>query len=161
MKSPTDVVSGFILLGLCGVGAYSVATLPDAGGMEQIGPGFFPTIFLVLLSVLSVLLIFQGLRRAPRKNYWPEPKVFKKILIVLGLFYLYLITLIGLGDLFLNMEHPPFQANGAFSISTTLFLLILLPLLGRRKPVEIISVAILTMATLVFVFGWFFQVILP
>ena len=43
MKSPTDVVSGFILLGLCGVGAYSVATLPDAGGMEQIGPGFFPT----------------------------------------------------------------------------------------------------------------------
>ena len=32
MKSPTDVVSGFILLGLCGVGAYSVATLPDAGG---------------------------------------------------------------------------------------------------------------------------------
>ena len=109
MKSPTDVVSGFILLGLCGVGAYSVATLPDAGGMEQIGPGFFPTIFLVLLSVLSVLLIFQGLRRAPRKNYWPEPKVFKKILIVLGLFYLYLITLIGLGDLFLNMEHPRFK----------------------------------------------------
>ena len=86
MKSPTDVVSGFILLGLCGVGAYSVATLPDAGGMEQIGPGVFPArYFLSSSPSLSVLLIFQGLRRAPRKNYWPEPKVFKKILIVLGL----------------------------------------------------------------------------
>lgn len=50
MKSPTDVVSGFILLGLCGVGAYSVATLPDAGGMEHVGPGAFPAGILVLLK---------------------------------------------------------------------------------------------------------------
>ena len=53
MKSPTDVVSGFILLGLCGVGAYSVATLPDAGGMEHVGPGAFPAGILVLLTALS------------------------------------------------------------------------------------------------------------
>ena len=52
MKSPTDVVSGFILLGLCGVGAYSVATLPDAGGMEHVGPGAFPAGILVLLTAL-------------------------------------------------------------------------------------------------------------
>ena len=127
MKSPTDVVSGFILLGLCGVGAYSVATLPDAGGMEHVGPGAFPA----------------------------------GILAFIGLFYLYLVTLTGLGELFLNMENPPFQANGAFSISTFLFLLIALPLLGRRKPIEILSVAVLTTAVLVFAFGWFFQVLLP
>lgn len=134
MKSPTDVVSGFILLGLCGVGAYSVATLPDAGGMEHVGPGAFPAGILVLLTALSLVLIVQGFRRSPVKVYWPESKVFKKILAFIGLFYLYLVTLTGLGELFLNMENPPFQANGAFSISTFLFLLIALPLLGRRKP---------------------------
>lgn len=161
MKSLTDVVSGFILLGLCGVGAYSVATLPDAGGMEHVGPGAFPAGILALLSVLNLLLIVQGFRRAPIKNYWPESKVFKKILAFIGLFYLYLITLTELGDFFLNMENPPFQANGAFSISTVLFLLIALPLLGRRKPIEIAAVAVLTTAALVFAFGWFFQVLLP
>ena len=110
MKSPTDVVSGFILLGLCGVGAYSVATLPDAGGMEHVGPGAFPAGILVLLTALSLVLIVQGFRRSPVKVYWPESKVFKKILAFIGLFYLYLVTLTGLGELFLNMENPPFQA---------------------------------------------------
>lgn len=159
MKSPTDVVSGFILLGLCGVGAYSVATLPEAWSM--FGPGAFPAGILVLLTALSLVLIVQGFRRSPVKVYWPESKVFKKILAFIGLFYLYLVTLTGLGELFLNMENPPFQANGAFSISTFLFLLIALPLLGRRKPIEILSVAVLTTAVLVFAFGWFFQVLLP
>ena len=115
----------------------------------------------MLLTALSLVLIVQGFRRSPVKVYWPESKVFKKILVFIGLFYLYLVTLTGLGELFLNMENPPFQANGAFSISTFLFLLIALPLLGRRKPIEILSVAVLTTAVLVFAFGWFFQVLLP
>lgn len=161
MKNPTDVVSGFILLGLCGVGVYSVATLPEAGGMEQIGPRAFPTGILFLLGLLSLILIIQGFRRAPLRTYWPDAKIFKRLLVFIGLFYLYLIALTVLGDLFLNMENPPFEANGAFCISTFLFLLVALPLLGRRKPVEILSVAVLTTAALVFVFGWFFQVLLP
>ena len=125
------------------------------------GKGAFPAGILVLLTALSLVLIVQGFRRSPVKVYWPESKVFKKILAFIGLFYLYLVTLTGLGELFLNMENPPFQANGAFSISTFLFLLIALPLLGRRKPIEILSVAVLTTAVLVFAFGWFFQVLLP
>ena len=115
----------------------------------------------MLLTALSLVLIVQGFRRSPVKVYWPESKVFKKILAFIGLFYLYLVTLTGLGELFLNMENPPFQTNGAFSISTFLFLLIALPLLGRRKPIEILSVAVLTTAVLVSAFGWFFQVLLP
>lgn len=160
MKSPTDVVSGCVLLGLCAVGAYSVSSLP-AGKAGQIGPESFPQMILILLAVLSCLLIIQGWRRLPLKKYWPEPGVFKKILVFVGLFYLYLLTLVGLGDLFASMENPPFEANGAFCISTVLFLLIALPLLGRRKPVEIFSVAILTTAVQVCAFGWFFQVLLP
>ena len=160
MKSPTDVISGIVLLGLCGIGAWSVSGLPEAG-MEQLGPGAFPKMILVPLVILSLILIVQGFRRAPLKSYWPEAKVFKKILFFIGLFYLYLIALTELGDLFLNMDNPPFTANGAFSISTALFLLIALPLLGRRKIVEIVAVAGITSGVLVGVFAGFFQGLLP
>ena len=161
MKSPTDVVSGLILLGLCAVGAYSVSLLPAAGSTENVGPGGVPRAVLVILAVLSCILIVKGLRQMPDKRYWPEPRVFKKVLCFLGLIYLYLITLTGLGDLFAAMENPPFASGGAFCISTCLFLLIALPLLGRRKPVEVLLVAVLTTAVLLAAFGWFFQIILP
>lgn len=161
MKSPTDVVSGFILLGLCAVGAYSVSLLPAAGSTENVGPGGVPRAVLVILAVLSCILIVKGLRQMPDKRYWPEPRVFKKVLCFLGLIYLYLITLTGLGDLFAAMENPPFASGGAFCISTCLFLLIALPLLGRRKPMEVLLVAVLTTAVLLAAFGWFFQIMLP
>lgn len=161
MRSITDVVSGIVLLGLCGLGAYSVGALPDEAGMEQMGPAAFPRMILVCLAVLSATLLAQGLLRAPRRSYWPEARTLRTVLLFIGLFYLYLITLTELGDLFAAMDNPPFTANGGFSISTFLFLLLALPLLGRRKPVEILSVAVLTTAVLVFVFSWFFQVLLP
>ena len=108
MNSPTDVVSGLILLGLCAVGAYSVSLLPAAGSTENVGPGGVPRAVLVILAVLSCILIVKGLRQMPDKRYWPEPRVFKKVLCFLGLIYLYLITLTGLGYLFAAMENPPF-----------------------------------------------------
>lgn len=161
MKSPTDVVSGFILLGLCAVGAYSVSLLPATGSTENVGPGGVPRAILAILAVLSCGLIVKSLRQMPHKRYWPETRVFKKVLCFLGLIYLYLITLTGLGDLFAAMENPPFTSGGAFCISTCLFLLIALPLLGRRKPVEVLLVAVLTTAVLLVAFGWFFQIMLP
>ncbi|RXE67755.1 tripartite tricarboxylate transporter TctB family protein, partial [Muribaculaceae bacterium Isolate-002 (NCI)] len=156
-----DVVSGLILLGLCAVGAYSVSLLPAAGSTENVGPGGVPRAVLVILAVLSCILIVKGLRQMPDKRYWPEPRVFKKVLCFLGFIYLFLITLTGLGDLFAAMENPPFASGGAFCISTCLFLLIALPLLGRRKPVEVLLVAVLTTAVLLAAFGWFFQIMLP
>lgn len=161
MKSVTDVASGVVLLGLCALGAYSVGMLPEEGGLDQIGPGAFPRMILICLAVLSCVLLVQGFLRAPLKRYWPEAKTFRKILLFIGLFYFYLLTLVELGDFFAGMDNPPFEANGGFSVSTFLFLLIALPLLGRRRPVEILSVAVLTTAILVFVFSWFFQVLLP
>ena len=64
MKSLTDVISGIILLVLCGIGAWSVSTLPESG-MEQLGPGAFPKMILVPLVILSFILIVQGFRKAP------------------------------------------------------------------------------------------------
>ena len=42
-----------------------------------------------------------------------------------------------------------------------LFLLVALPVLGRRKPLEIICVAVGTTGILVLAFGGFFQILLP
>ena len=50
---------------------------------------------------------------------------------------------------------------GGFTISTFLFLLFSLPLLGRRNPVEIMGVAALTTGALLYAFGYFFQIMLP
>lgn len=160
MKSPTDVASAVFLLALCGIGTYSVSSLPGAG-MEVIGPGAFPSAILFLLTILSAVLLVQGFRKAPDKKYWPEKKVLGKIGLFIGLFYLYLLSLTQLGDLFATMDNPPFEANGAFAITTSLFLLIALPLLGCRKVVRVVAVAAITTGTIVGVFSGFFQVLLP
>ena len=125
-------------------------------------------VFLDAMLLYHLLAVFQAVRKGDDKPVSTPCQELQILLAVkspvhdeTSVFYLYLVTLTGLGELFLNMENPPFQANGAFSISTFLFLLIALPLLGRRKPIEILSVAVLTTAVLVFAFGWFFQVLLP
>ena len=51
--------------------------------------------------------------------------------------------------------------NGGFIVATLLFLLVALPVLGRRKPLEIICVAVGTTGILVLAFGGFFQILLP
>lgn len=160
MKSITDVVSGCILLILCAVGAYSVGTLP-ADSVESVGPAGVPKAVLIITAVLSALLILKGLRDAPIKRYWPEAPILKKVLLFIGLFYCYLYSLTWVGGIFFEMENPPFSSGCAFSICTFSFLLLALPLLGRRKPLEIFLVALLTTATLVVSFGSFFKVMLP
>lgn len=160
MKSLTDILSGFVLLGLCAVGAWSIGTLPEPSTHEHLGPGSFPTMILVLLAVCSLILLIKGFRGVSR-TFWPDARTGKKVAVFLGLFYLYILVLITLGDYFANMAEPIFEANGAFCISTFLFLVTALPLLGRRKIVEVLSVAVLTTGILVGSFGWFFQVILP
>lgn len=160
MKSLTDIISGFVLLGLCAVGAWSVSTLPEPGALEHLGPSSFPKMILVLLALCSLILMAKGFRGVSR-TFWPNRRVGMKVALFLGLFYLYLIVLTTLGDFFANMEEPLFEANGAFCISTFLFLVTALPLLGRRNVKEVLIVALATTGCLVGAFGWFFQVILP
>ena len=78
MKSPTDVVSGLILLGLCAVGAYSVSLLPPAGSTENVGPAGVPGAVLAILAVLSCVLLIKGLRQSPANATGPNPMSSKK-----------------------------------------------------------------------------------
>lgn len=159
MRSCTDITTGIILLGLCGVGAWSVSNIPEAP-TEGVGPATFPTIVLVILAALSLGLLIRGLFSAGR-NKWPEPVILKKTMCFIVLFLAYLAGIAYLGDFFATMENPPFHSGMGFSVSTVLFLLLALPLLGRRRPLEVVLVACLTTAGVVAAFGGFFQVLLP
>lgn len=161
MKSPTDVISGILLLVFCAIGFSSVSQLQAVGTLEHIGPAGVPRSVLILLTVLSSILVIKGFLHKPAKAYWPQWQVFKKILAFIGLFFLYLADVVFLGDFFAHMDSPPFAWGGAFGISTFGFLCLALPLLGRRSPLEIFLVASLTTACLLIAFGWFFQVMLP
>ena len=91
----------------------------------------------------------------------PRLKLVGVIAYIIVLFLAYLAGIAYLGDFFATMENPPFHSGMGFSVSTVLFLLLALPLLGRRRPLEVVLVACLTTAGVVAAFGGFFQVLLP
>lgn len=161
MKSMTDVVSGILLLIFCSIGFWSVSQLPAGGSLEHIGPAGVPKTVLIILVGLSLLLTWKGFTTSPSEPYWPPARIFRKVLGFIFLFYLYLFGVIELGNVFAAMENPPFAWGGAFGICTFIFLAVALPLLGRRKPLEVFLVAAITTAVLLASFGWFFQVMLP
>ena len=165
MKSRTDVFSAIVLLILCAIGAYSTSTLPRAGslgafGTDGIGPATFPNLILIGLFISSVCLLIRGFLYTSVVK-WPEPYVFWNILVFLGVFCLYLVVLFAAGDFINRMERPIIASGGAFAVSTFLFLLVSLPMLGRRNKLEILLTACITPAVLIYIFGIFFQVLLP
>ena len=159
MKSRTDVVTGVLLLAFCAVGAYSVSQI-EATNEVGVSPATFPSIILVILSCLSLALLIKGFFSVGRTK-WPENAIIKKMFIFMGLFLAYLGSIAFLGDFFAAMENPPFTCGMGFSVSTFLFLLVALPFLGRRRPLEVILVASITTAGIIAAFIGFFQVMLP
>ena len=161
MKTVADIFCGIFFLAICAVGMWSVSSLPEASGVDYVGPGALPTFAIIILACCSIYLIVKGFIVKAPKKYLPEKKIFIKVCCVLVIFYAYLASVTYLGDYFLSMEDPIFLYGGGFGISTALFLLIILPFLGRRKPLEIILVSLITTALLIVVFGMFFKVLLP
>ncbi len=161
MKNVADVFCGIFLLIICGIGFWSLQTLPDASGIDYIGPAGLPKLSLIILILCSVILIVKGVIQNAPKKYLPEKKVFIKICLIFFIFYLYLALVTYLGDYFLSIENVIFEYGGGFCISTVLFLLTILPLLGRKNIIEILSVTIITTGLLFVIFGMFFNVLLP
>lgn len=161
MKNVADIFCGVFFLIICGIAMWSISTLPEASGIDYVGPGALPKFAVAVLALCSIYLIIKGFIVKAPKKYLPEKKIFVKVCIFILIFYAYLASVTYLGDFFLSMENPIFLYGGGFGISTAVFLLIVLPFLGRRKPLEIIAVSLITTALLIVVFGMFFKVLLP
>lgn len=161
MKNPTDVFSGLVLLGACALGAYSVSSIPLHTGKELISSADVPILALVGMACCALIVLFRGLRHKALTLSNSNPAAVKKVLSYFGIFVLYLWGMIVIGDVMSAQDWVSLPHNSGFTIATFLFLLVSLPILGRRNKKEIASVAIITTVLLLVAFGIFFQVLLP
>lgn len=161
MKNCNDVVSGLVLLALCSVGAYSVKSLPGPTPPEVVGPALLPSLALIATAGCGIILCIQGLCRAPSEPPWGDGKIIFKVFSYFCLFAAYLASMVSIGEFLTAQKDFPWPHNSGFTVATVLFLLISLRVLGRRRPLELLSVAVLTTAALLLAFGTFFQILLP
>ena len=159
MRYHKDAISGLVILVLCVLGGLSVSGLPDPEAGELVGTASLPKIALMALAVCGVIQLYRGLRLSRFAKDAAFNFSGKSILFFL-FYLLYMLVMVRFGDV-LSTLYGGFLPHGSgFVVSTALFLLIALPVLGRRKPVEICSVAVITTGILVVSFGGFFKIIL-
>ena len=157
MPIPNDVISGGAVLGLCAVGAMGASGLPPGAGSEWAGPGTLPWCSLAAMAFFGICLIVTGLIRRSATGFDISPKACAFFAFWVG----YMVLMTWLGQWLSHQDFVDIPHNGGFAIATTLFLLVALPLLGRRRPLEILCVAFGASAVLTIVFSGFFKVQLP
>ena len=160
VKNLNDILSGVVILCLCAGGWYGVSTSTHDSG-ELVGSAALPTLALAGMALCALILIVRGLVSGKPGKDWGERKAVRNVLLFFGFFVSYLAGMTFLGDYLAMQEWFPWPHNGGFTIMTFLFLLLALPLLGRRNRIEIASVALLTTGILLYAFGHFFQIMLP
>ena len=157
-----DLISGLALLLLSAGGGLSVAQLPDPDATDLIGTASLPKAALIALTVCGILLIIQGyFKRSDSDKEGFLYNINFKAITFFAFYGTYLIAMVWLGDILSNATWLNFPHNGGFVIATILYLLISLPVLGRKKLLEIIATAVLTTGLLTLVFAGFFNILLP
>lgn len=160
MNFHKDVISGCFILFLCCIGAYSVMQLPATEEGQFVGPATLPKVSLFALAVCAIILMVRGFYKSKTQEEAKYNFCVKSIGFYF--FYLfYLIVMVKLGSYFITQNWIRIPFGGGFVFSTLLFLLIGLPILGRRNKLEIISIAVITTSILVVTFGVFFKILLP
>ncbi|MDR1776430.1 MAG: tripartite tricarboxylate transporter TctB family protein [Desulfovibrio sp.] len=156
IKNKRDVVTSLLLVLFCAVGFYSTNSIPTIMGG---GPAVFPNFVLSALLVCAIILLVRGIRHSPVKM--GSARVAPRVVAFFLLFIVYLGSIATMGDLFSFLTIPFIPYGGGFAVSTCLFLIFSLLLLGRRRPIEIALVSLLVTSFIIFVFSILFEVILP
>ena len=159
MRMHKDVISGSVILLLCAVGAAGTSQLPPPLAGEWAGPSTMPWITLAATAFCGLLLVLGGLLRRPRQDAGFNIDV--KVLAFFAFWVCYMGAMVWLGGLISNLSWISIPHNGGFVLATLLFLLVALVVLGRRRCLEILGVAVGTTGILALAFGVFFQVLLP
>ena len=134
-------------LSLAGFYYYRVSLLETRGFTSgELGPKVFPTLLVVIFSFLSILLLLNGLSRAPeegntrlKRGDWTKGALC--ILFSVG----YLVTLFRFG----------------FLISTPIFLSLFVWLYGGRKIKVIVPAALIPTIAIYVIFWKFLKIFLP
>lgn len=162
MANKTDMATGVAVLVCSALGAYGIKTTDNtASATDSLGATAFPTAIIVLLCLCGFLLIFQGMKRSDTRHYWPSRPVLCKTLGNILLFLLYAALVMILGEWFIQTDVEFLQQNMGFGIGTFLYLMAAFYLNGRRRPWEMLLVAVLVPTSIILLFNKMFQIALP
>ena len=159
----SNIIIGVILLISSAFYYLSTIEFPPPSKTENLGPAFFPTLLAVTLAFLALLLILnslffrgasgkekggaviQGAERLEEDSFSTDDVSYKFLIGTIGLSFLYVVLISILG----------------FLISTPLFLIILIRLLGYEKWVNNLAASIGLTAALYLLFATALGVSLP
>lgn len=140
-----DVIFGAAMLVVAGFLWREAARLA-AGDTGFFGfgfdPGFFPRILLGFWALLAAVVLARGLRGAAGRTETPQ---WGRLALLMGLTALYVLGITTIG----------------FAFASVAFLLVLLPVLGCRRPVVVLPVAVIFPLVTWYVFVFFLQIVLP
>ena len=139
-----DRVSGYILLAIGGITAWSSTSL-SMGKFRHPGPGFLPFGLALVLVILSLALILHGRNKGgPSKPFWVERTWLRPLLgAIIFILYAFFLGYIG------------------FILTTFLFLIFWMWVIERIRWVTILSISVGVTAVLYFIFEYFLEVPLP
>jgi len=96
----SDTLAGVVLLGFCGLVYWLTTGIPEVPAMlsQNVPPTFFPRIVISVIAVLSLSLVFGGLRKVAgdADKIDPAVPVTATIIILAGVLVTYLGTFVTL-----------------------------------------------------------------
>lgn len=132
-----DVWAGAVLMIVSMIGIFLSSALPEAS--TGLSAGFFPRLLFVCLLLCGIGIAFQGWKRSIKI---PIPKFnWKKVLPIILMILLY--------SNLLEYLH--------FRLSTFLFMMVSMYILGLRKPLSLGAISVIVTATIYFLFAYVFK----
>lgn len=123
-----------------------IKELPEGTSLSQYGPGFFPQIIVICISIISTMIIIQDLLNKNKKDKFDFEKV-----SVLRVFWLILLSIIYIG----------IMPVAGYIYSTIIVLAIAMLLFGLRKKITLLLVMVSFPIAISVVFRLLLKVQLP
>lgn len=160
MKNISDLITGLLIIIFSIVCFNEIQPISPEDFTDPLGPNAFPKAILTLLIFFSCVLIYNSFKHGtPKKD--KKTSHLKVFYTFIALSIVYMLFFVLLEYLFGETNISYLQDYVAFIISTASFLITSFYLLGRRKFLEIIIIAISVPSFIAFIFSYFFNVILP
>ncbi|MGC8811313.1 MAG: tripartite tricarboxylate transporter TctB family protein [bacterium] len=145
-KKDKDIYTALIMLLLSGAIITQIWRSPVVQDSSGPGPFFIPTIVALMIGGLSLALLIQSLKLAPRKeDYPPEKRIWNRLIWIMAWCFIYAITIEKMGYL----------------LSTGLVTFALLAYFNRRNWVLNIIFSLGTPISIYFLFDNLLKVPLP
>lgn len=143
MVKDRDSLSGFIVLIFSIAGYFYSEFKISSEAKVGVAPDFYPKLLFIVIGICAVITLFGSIKRESKRTMpkfnWPA--VITVIALLIG--YAYLLQLTG------------------FIISSIIFMVAFMFVLGERKPLNMILIPVITSLLIYFLFSKAFMIMLP